>query len=122
MYCPVCRTVNLTQSDRSGVTIDYCPQCRGVWLDRGELDKIIERAMGAPMGGKPGYGAPQQQPHGYPPPQPGYGYPPQQHGGYYGSQGYYHYDDDDDDYYKRHGHYPPHHKKKSFLGEVFDFD
>ncbi|EBA13611.1 hypothetical protein RCCS2_06979 [Roseobacter sp. CCS2] len=34
-------------SDRSGVEIDYCPDCRGVWLDRGELDKIIERSMGA---------------------------------------------------------------------------
>jgi uncharacterized protein len=122
MYCPVCRTVNLAQSDRSGITIDYCPQCRGVWLDRGELDKIIERAMGAPASAQPGYGAP-QQPHGYPPQQqPGYGYPPQQHGGYYGSQGYYHYDDDDDDYYKRHGHYPPHHRKKSVWGEIFDFD
>jgi Zn-finger nucleic acid-binding protein len=43
MNCPVDGTV-LTMSERSGVEIDYCPQCRGVWLDRGELDKIIERA------------------------------------------------------------------------------
>lgn len=40
MSCPVCRT-GLTLSDRAGVEIDYCAQCRGVWLDRGELDKII---------------------------------------------------------------------------------
>jgi uncharacterized protein len=33
-------------SERSGIEIDYCPQCRGVWLDRGELDKIIERSLG----------------------------------------------------------------------------
>ncbi len=44
MQCPVCKTVNLTMADRSGIEIDYCPQCRGVWLDRGELDKIIDRA------------------------------------------------------------------------------
>ena len=43
MLCPVCKT-GLALSDRQGVEIDYCPQCRGVWLDRGELDKIIERA------------------------------------------------------------------------------
>ena len=42
MLCPVCRT-GLALSDRGGVEIDYCPSCRGVWLDRGELDKIIER-------------------------------------------------------------------------------
>ena len=43
MECPVCDDVNLAISSREGVEIDYCPQCRGVWLDRGELDKIIER-------------------------------------------------------------------------------
>ena len=41
--CPVCK-VSLVKSDRQGVEIDYCPECRGVWLDRGELDKIIERS------------------------------------------------------------------------------
>lgn len=55
MKCPVCTAVNLVMSERQGVEIDYCPECRGVWLDRGELDKIIERA------------APQESP---PPPQP----------------------------------------------------
>ena len=43
MPCPVCK-VPLVMSDRQGVETDYCPQCRGVWLDRGELDKIIERS------------------------------------------------------------------------------
>ena len=43
MKCPVCN-VDLRMSDRQGVEIDYCPQCRGVWLDRGELDKIVERS------------------------------------------------------------------------------
>lgn len=42
MKCPVDDTT-LSISDRQGIEIDYCPQCRGVWLDRGELDKLIER-------------------------------------------------------------------------------
>jgi hypothetical protein len=42
MKCPVDETT-LEMSDRQGIEIDYCPQCRGVWLDRGELDKLIER-------------------------------------------------------------------------------
>lgn len=50
MNCPVCN-VPLTMTDRSGVEIDYCSKCRGVWLDRGELDKLIERnAALAPEG------------------------------------------------------------------------
>lgn len=47
MECPVCKTVNLVMSERKGIEIDYCPQCRGVWLDRGELDKIIDRSLEA---------------------------------------------------------------------------
>ncbi len=43
MQCPVDGTT-LVITDRQGIEIDYCPKCRGVWLDRGELDKIIERA------------------------------------------------------------------------------
>lgn len=43
MQCPKCQA-NLMISDRQGIEIDFCPQCRGVWLDRGELDKIVERA------------------------------------------------------------------------------
>ena len=44
MKCPTCSDVSLVMSERQGVEIDYCPTCRGVWLDRGELDKLIERA------------------------------------------------------------------------------
>jgi Zn-finger nucleic acid-binding protein len=43
MKCPLC-SIDLVMSERQGVEIDYCPQCRGVWLDRGELDKIIEKS------------------------------------------------------------------------------
>lgn len=49
MQCPVCKTSPLSMTERSGIEIDYCPQCRGVWLDRGELDKLIERASPAPQ-------------------------------------------------------------------------
>ncbi len=73
--CPRCG-VGLAMSERQGIEIDYCPQCRGVWLDRGELDKIIERgttlAAQEPPGAAPGAWAqpaapppmPQQQPWG----------------------------------------------------------
>lgn len=44
MKCPNCKEVSLVMADRNGIEIDYCPECRGVWLDRGELDKIIERS------------------------------------------------------------------------------
>ena len=58
MLCPADQTP-LTMSERQGIEIDYCPTCRGVWLDRGELDKIIERATAAqPM---PAQAAPPQQ-------------------------------------------------------------
>ncbi len=49
LKCPTCTTTALVMTDRSGIEIDYCPDCRGVWLDRGELDKIIERAAPNPQ-------------------------------------------------------------------------
>ena len=49
MKCPSCTETALVMSDRQGVEIDYCPQCRGVWLDRGELDKLIERSSTAAL-------------------------------------------------------------------------
>ena len=55
MKCPVDGTALLI-TERSGVEIDYCPQCRGVWLDRGELDKIIDRAADLAGGGGRGHG------------------------------------------------------------------
>ncbi len=74
MKCPACQSPELVMSERKGVEIDYCPQCRGVWLDRGELDKIIDRALreevvsAAPP--------PPPPPPQAPPPQPGYAAPP----------------------------------------------
>ena len=44
MKCPTCPEAILVMADRQGIEIDYCPQCRGVWLDRGELDKLIEKS------------------------------------------------------------------------------
>ncbi|WP_205479762.1 zf-TFIIB domain-containing protein [Sphingomonas arenae] len=100
MQCPVDGTT-LQMSERSGIEIDYCPQCRGVWLDRGELDKIIARNAEAEMPAAPA--APQAPP---PPQQPGGpwsqpGYPPQQ------------------GYDPRYGH-KPYKRKKSFLEQIFD--
>ncbi|MGB6241844.1 MAG: zf-TFIIB domain-containing protein [Castellaniella sp.] len=45
MKCPACPDTNLSMSSRQNIEIDYCPNCRGVWLDRGELDKLIERSV-----------------------------------------------------------------------------
>lgn len=47
MQCPVCQET-LRSSDRQGIEIDVCPRCRGVWLDRGELDKLLEREAAPP--------------------------------------------------------------------------
>jgi len=75
MKCPTCPDATLTMAERQGVEIDYCPQCRGVWLDRGELDKILERStMAAPPAqasaprerhGSPAYHGDQRSHHGY---------------------------------------------------------
>ncbi|MGE3174070.1 MAG: zf-TFIIB domain-containing protein [Planctomycetota bacterium] len=45
MRCPRCETPVLDERDRDGVTLDQCPECRGVWLDRGELEKLVNRAV-----------------------------------------------------------------------------
>lgn len=44
MKCPTCKEPNLVISERKGIEIDYCPECRGIWLDRGELDKMLEKS------------------------------------------------------------------------------
>jgi Zn-finger nucleic acid-binding protein len=93
LVCPTCR-VALVMSERQGIEIDYCPQCRGVWLDRGELDKIIERA------GNEAAPQPQPQPQSYAQSQPRRGR-------------------DDDDYARSQGHRHPK-RRKSFLEELFD--
>ena len=101
MLCPACQ-VELKMTERQSIEIDYCPQCRGVWLDRGELDKIIERsaALEAPK-----------------PPQP----QPERRDEYRGERdGRRGYDRDyrGDDH--RRGDYH-HRRKKSFLSELLDF-
>jgi len=53
MKCPVCVTVDLIMSERSQIEIDYCPNCRGVWLDRGELDKILDKATSSQPSSQP---------------------------------------------------------------------
>lgn len=63
MKCPVCNDVNLVMSERQGIEIDYCPDCRGVWLDRGELDKIIERSASPQSGYEPQRSQSQHQEH-----------------------------------------------------------
>ncbi|WP_243059204.1 zf-TFIIB domain-containing protein [Nocardioides sp. SR21] len=68
MQCPTDQTT-LVMSERSGIEIDYCPTCRGVWLDRGELDKIIERSVSQPA---PQAAPPQQQYQQQPPQQQHY--------------------------------------------------
>ena len=111
MHCPNDRTT-LQLMDRQGVEIDYCPQCRGVWLDRGELDKLIERAAGGLAG--PGPRAGYQQGYDRPAPRQEYGHQPE-----YGRSPEYRYrdDDDDDDDYRRRGR-----KRRGWLGDIFDFD
>jgi Zn-finger nucleic acid-binding protein len=61
MKCPHCAEATLVMSERQGIEIDYCPQCRGVWLDRGELDKLIERAASAVPQGRHAEDASQQR-------------------------------------------------------------
>lgn len=52
MKCPNCKDPTLVISERQGIEIDYCPECRGIWLDRGELDKILERSRAAEPSGR----------------------------------------------------------------------
>ena len=96
MKCPNCNET-LIMADRQGVEIDYCPACRGVWLDRGELDKIIERS--ASYSQQPDTDFNREHSNQYREQRPQSG---------------------------QHGHYnDPHYKgkkKKGFLSDFFDFD
>jgi uncharacterized protein len=124
MTCPKCHG-DMRTYERSGVTVDQCTECRGIFLDRGELEKLFEAEANwnrqqaappaaAPAGSPPpppaggGYVPPPPPPgHGpaYAPPPPVHGYPPQP--AYGGQYGY-------------HGHYRNKRRKKSFLNELFD--
>ena len=106
MHCPVCKDTTLVMSERQGIEIDYCPQCRGVWLDRGELDKIIQHSLGNMAAAT---AAPQAVQPGYPPRQP---QQPYQQQPAHQQQPYPQHDKyDDNRHYKR---------KKSFWEELFD--
>lgn len=113
MQCPHDQSV-LVMTERKGVEIDYCPQCRGVWLDRGELDKIIDRAMETEIA---------TEAHGPVPPAP---YPPQRPEGdrrdddRYGPGYDGRYDQRHDPRYDQRGDYRRK-KKESWLGDLFDF-
>ena len=108
MNCPIC-TVALIATERQGIEIDHCPRCRGVWLDRGELDKIVERsALHSASSDRDDdsdwgedrrkYGNPSLPPGNYPP------------GGYVAPGPY-----------PPPGSYPPK-KKEGFFGRLFDFE
>lgn len=95
MKCPHCKDKDLVMSERKGVEIDYCPDCRGIWLDKGELDKILDRSREEEESRAK---ASENQNHQSPPPQ-GYN---NNHSGQYG-----------------YGH-KPYKKRKSFFEELFD--
>lgn len=114
MQCPIDAT-ELMMTERGGVEIDYCPKCRGVWLDRGELDKIIERA---------GTEAPRMAPESDRPTELRQPAPPRPAEGYreerpYREEPRYRDDDDDDDRYRRGKPYRK--RRESFLSDLFDF-
>lgn len=128
MKCPVC-DVPLSISAREGVEIDFCPQCRGVWLDRGELDKILDRVAVAAPAGAPGVPSPASgNPYAGGPPQPYAGGDPRYDQPRYDEP---RYDDrrpqrDDDRRHDSRQHDPrqrdPRKRKKSFLDDLFEFD
>jgi Zn-finger nucleic acid-binding protein len=101
MKCPVCKTPDLLLSEREGIEIDYCSTCRGIWLDRGELDKLLARMENA---------APARRDHAH-----------EAHGG---NNGRDRHDEWRSDGHSHDGHRGRHHsdrKKKSLLGDLFDF-
>ena len=97
MQCPVCDGIDLAMTTREGIEIDYCPKCRGVWLDRGELDKIIERSAPAQAA------TPQPQTQ-----------EPRYRDDHYKESKYRDHGYSNNEHYRRK-------KKKSLLGELFDF-
>jgi Zn-finger nucleic acid-binding protein len=104
MKCPQCTEATLVMTERQGIEIDYCPSCRGVWLDRGELDKLIERSSQA-MPAQPPAPPQRAQPH-YEQPmrRPDFVDSDYKHHSSHGS----------------HGSHDGYRKRKSWLGELFD--
>ena len=102
MNCPICN-IELKLSERSGVEIEYCSQCRGVWLDRGELDKIIEKNSSQ----QAYYGESNNRGH-YEEPRNHHDYDTHGHNSY-------------NQYGGNNQNYKHKHKKKSFLEDIFDF-
>ncbi|MBP0592607.1 zf-TFIIB domain-containing protein [Paraburkholderia sp. LEh10] len=105
MKCPVCKTPDLLMTERQNIEIDYCPTCRGVWLDRGELDKLLNQMQDEPA-------------------------EPERRSGEHERQARYHDRDSrrENEWGRRDGayddqrkHYDPRRKKKS-LFDMFDFD
>jgi uncharacterized protein len=94
MKCPRCANINLNLAERQGVELDYCPECRGIWFDRGELDKIIERSY-AELG---------KQSH-----------PDVAHASRHEQRPFSEYRHNDHDY-----NHDKHQRKKSWLSELFD--
>ena len=95
MKCPSCPEITLLMMDRQGVEIDYCPACRGIWLDRGELDKLLDRAGAASAVSAPATAVAQGQPRSRD-----------------------HSDFEDSDYREKQRHQRGY--KKSWLSEIFD--
>lgn len=105
MKCPICE-IELAMTDRQGVEIDYCPKCRGVWLDRGELDKIIEKSS-SPAGSNVNSESYSKDINN-----------PSLNSSPRSSNQYEHKDHDEDD---RGGYGHSRNNKKGLLGELFDF-
>jgi uncharacterized protein len=124
--CPDCY-IELAMSNREGVQIDYCSTCRGVWLDHGELEKIIQLAVRAPYqshGGHP-QSHPQSHPQHHDSHQSSHNQYSQSQTSHHVHHDHHHHDHRKHDNYKHghHGHYKKHkheHPVADFLEDVFD--
>lgn len=100
MKCPVCQDTDLLMTERMGVEIDYCPRCRGIWLDRGELDKLLDKAEQGVRASGPATPAAEWRDHD-------------------------HRDGHDDHHHegqRGYGHGMRHSRRRSWLGNLLDFD
>lgn len=95
MKCPVCKDVTLLMTERKGIEIDYCPECRGIWLDHGELDKMLQQEEKYEKHYQKNYEKEERNDYKK------------------------HHDYDDDDYYDKKKHSKKR-RKESFMGDIFD--